>query len=150
MLIFQSTLSVWRVTLCSMCHKDADNDFNPHSPYGEWPNIANLIVDNLPFQSTLSVWRVTYRQRRKKFKGFWFQSTLSVWRVTQHCIGLMFGTINFNPHSPYGEWLNKGNGVYNVQLFQSTLSVWRVTRSLTTGLMTSKIFQSTLSVWRVT
>ena len=81
-------------------------NFNPHSPYGEWLIQTNKWYLSIKFQSTLSVWRVT-----NCWKGFFhrrkFQSTLSVWRVTCFPMSETTSAGNFNPHSPYGEWLDQ-------------------------------------------
>ena len=61
LVIFQSTLSVWRATYVIKCR-----------------------MKQAVFQSTLSVWRATLVANSCELNGHKFQSTLSVWRATSY------------------------------------------------------------------
>ena len=57
--LFQSTPSVWRVTMTVYISCCINVNFNPHPPCGGLPNVILYWLCNIRFQSTPSVWRVT-------------------------------------------------------------------------------------------
>ena len=101
---FQSTPSVWRVTLHSFGFWKNQLHFNPHPPYGGWQTAKTKTLQSILFQSTPSVWRVTLSSDVPGTLPTQFQSTPSVWRVTNQWIRLPIDLLNFNPHPPYGGW----------------------------------------------
>ena len=146
--VFQSTLPVWGATVSG--HQEA----------------LSLGV----FQSTLPVWGATQGPPARVQIDL-FQSTLPVWGATafDNALGV-FDQISihaprvgsdksragaascrryFNPRSPCGERLGRGERFDDLAIFQSTLPVWGATPG--TGAKSYWVaFQSTLPVWGAT
>ncbi len=104
--VFQSTPSVWRVTLRGNLPAQKIGRISIHTLRVEGDNLQpNTVVGYTKFQSTPSVWRVTTDSMPLTSDFAAFQSTPSVWWVTTDSM----------PQTSY------------FAAFQSTPSVWRVT-----------------------
>ena len=79
--IFQSTPSVWKVTLCRVYRAPRTRNFNPHLPCGRWQ--LNNEMSPCTDQISIHTFRV---------EGDIFSSVSNA------------GQINFNPHLPCGRW----------------------------------------------
>ena len=102
---FQSTLSMRRVT-DSLEQLKFNLRISIHTLHAESdPSWAMTTYPRFLFQSTLSMRRVTFSNKcAVHFRTF--QSTLSMRRVTERSETKAQVAINFNPHSPCGEWQN--------------------------------------------
>ena len=103
-------------------------DFNPHSPYREWlllkcTRVSKVLISihTLHTESDASwmaghvAWlHISIHTLHTESDVHWttplsclliFQSTLSIQRVTRYYFFHDWHAYNFNPHSPYREWL---------------------------------------------
>ena len=147
---FQSTPSVWKVTIHLFRNTTRVIYFNPHRPCGRWPKFLCFFVVSTLFQSTPSVWKVTrlkiwhiitYQISIHTFRVegdhsnkiiynslHWFQSTPSVWKVTDTLLFVVKIQVYISIHT----FRVEGDIIFNFMKmycprFQSTPSVWKVT-----------------------
>ena len=100
---FQSTPSVWKVTSCFLKASVARLLISIHTFRVEGDlTEQKAIKATLAFQSTPSVWKVTFNVQYCCAALAGFQSTPSVWKVTKVDGDMSSRRLYFNPHLPCG------------------------------------------------
>ena len=127
-MVFQSTLSVRRATVCGDLTLGHGIPISIHALRKESDlNIVTEQIENVKFQSTLSVRRATFDGDVKAVQSFLFQSTLSVRRATAllSC-RILLHNISIHALRKESDRIH-GQASPESESFQSTLSVRRAT-----------------------
>ena len=148
-LIFLSTLSLRRATVCTIIRIASNLYFYPRSPCGERRHRWKRYLSMSLFLSTLSLRRATVKYAVSLLTYHPFLSTLSLRRATWYACSTAQTAKNFYPRSPCGERPGKVRVVEPGLEFLSTLSLRRATKTPCVKLSID-VFLSTLSLRRAT
>ena len=129
---FQSTHPVWGATCLAPDRACSGWHFNPRTPCGVRPFIANEVLSLVEFQSTHPVWGATACVGHKLTGGM-----ISIHAPRVGCdwyaCNQNWGGDYFNPRTPCGVRHKALSGTNKEIKFQSTHPVWGATPMTTTG-----------------